>query len=132
MVNPMSEEENITDKGPSARRSRTTIKPVNPNQVLLSIKKNVHSQQLVTEQTAADYRAEFGRLSTSVQMASTFGDWCNLYRRLTGWEIGPAETDDPACATYWSTRRTKPIRSSRSSSAATTTTGSTTARRDPP
>mgnify|MGYP001042061039 CR=1 FL=1 len=90
-----SEEENIMDKAVGSKIADYLIKPVNPNQVLLSIKKNVHSQQLVTEQTAADYRAEFGRLSTSVQMASTFGDWCNLYRRLTGWEIGLAETDDP-------------------------------------
>ena len=90
-----SEEENIMDKAVGSKIADYLIKPVNPNQVLLSIKKNVHSQQLVTEQTAADYRAEFGRLSTSVQMASTFGDWCSLYRRLTGWEIGLAETDDP-------------------------------------
>ncbi len=82
-----SEEENIMDKAVGSKIADYLIKPVNPNQVLLSIKKNVHSRRLVTEQTTADYRAEFGRLAQSLQMADTFQDWCTLYRRLTGWEI---------------------------------------------
>ncbi len=89
-----SEEENIMDKAVGSKIADYIIKPVNPNQVLLSIKKNVHQQQLVTEQTTADYRAEFGRLSASLHMASEFGDWCNLYRRLTSWEIELSESDD--------------------------------------
>ena len=69
-----SEEENIMDKAVGSKIADYLIKPVNPNQVLLSIKKNVHSQQLVTEQTTADYRAEFGRLSSALQMADSFAD----------------------------------------------------------
>ena len=82
-----SEEENIMDKAVGSKIADYLIKPVNPNQVLLSIKKNVHSQQLVTEQTTADYRSEFGRISASLQMAETFQDWCSLYRKITSWEI---------------------------------------------
>ncbi len=90
-----SEEENIMDKAIGSKIADYLIKPVNPNQVLLSIKKNVHRQQLVTEQTTADYRSEFGRLSASLQMASDFADWCALYRRLTAWEIElEASTDE--------------------------------------
>ena len=50
-----SEEEHLMDKAIGSKIADYIIKPVNPNQVLLSIKKNVHSQQLVTEQTTADY-----------------------------------------------------------------------------
>lgn len=82
-----SEEENIMDKAIGSKIADYIIKPVNPNQVLLSIKKNVHSQQLVSEQTSADYRAEFGRISLSYQSASSFSDWCTIYRKLTGWDI---------------------------------------------
>ena len=57
-----SEEENIMDKAIGSKIADYIIKPVNPNQVLLSIKKCVHSQQLVTEQTTADYRAEISSL----------------------------------------------------------------------
>lgn len=62
-----SEEENIMNKAIGSKIADYLIKPVNPNQVLLSIKKNVHSQQLVTEQTTADYRSEFGRISSQLQ-----------------------------------------------------------------
>lgn len=62
--------------------------------MLLSIKKNVHSQQLVTEQTTADYRSEFGRISSQLQMADSFADWCSLYRKLTTWEIELSESSD--------------------------------------
>ncbi|MFI3258585.1 MAG: PglZ domain-containing protein [Rikenellaceae bacterium] len=89
-----SEEENIMDKAIGSKIADYIIKPVNPNQVLLAIKKVVHSQELVTEQTTADYRSEFGRLSASLQMASTFADWCNLYRRLTAWEIELSKAGD--------------------------------------
>ena len=82
-----SEEENIMDKAVGSKIADYLIKPVNPNQVLLSIKKNVHSQQLVTEQTTADYRSEFGRITQSLQTADTFQEWCSIYRRLTSWEI---------------------------------------------
>ena len=89
-----SEEENIMDKAIGSKIADYIIKPVNPNQVLLSIKKNLHSQQLVTEQTTADYRSEFGRIAAQQQSASTFADWCNLYRRLVGWEIELAGSSD--------------------------------------
>lgn len=89
-----SEEENIMDKAVGSKIADYIIKPVNPNQVLLSIKKNVHQQQLVTEQTTADYRAEFGRIAMSFSDARTFDDWCNIYRKLTHWEMDLAESSD--------------------------------------
>ena len=89
-----SEEENIMDKAIGSKIADYLIKPVNPNQVLLPIKKNVHSQQLVTEQTTADYRSEFGRISSQLQMADSFADWCSLYRKLTTWEIELSESND--------------------------------------
>lgn len=73
-----SEEENIMDKAIGSKIADYLIKPVNPNQVLLSIKKHVHSRQLESEQATADYRAEFGRISSLYQSASTFSDWCNI------------------------------------------------------
>ena len=89
-----SEEENIMNKAVGSKIADYLIKPVNPNQVLLSIKKNVHKKQLVTEQTAADYRSEFGRISTSFADARTFSDWCNIYRKLVNWEIELTSSDD--------------------------------------
>ncbi len=89
-----SEEENIMDKAVGSKIADYIIKPVNPNQILLSIKKNVHQQKLVTEQTTADYRAEFGRIAMSFSDARTFEDWCNIYRKLTHWEMDLSESND--------------------------------------
>ena len=89
-----SEEENIMDKAIGSKIADYIIKPVNPSQMLLLIKKHVHSQQLVTEQTTADYRAEFGRIAQSVQNASTFAQWSNLYRKLVGWDIDISSSND--------------------------------------
>ena len=83
-----SEEENIMDKAVGSKIADYLIKPVNPNQVLLSIKKNVHSQQLVTEQTTADYRSEFGLIASSFASARTFADWVRIYQASScGWEV---------------------------------------------
>ena len=89
-----SEEERIMDKAIGSKIADYLIKPVNPNQVLLSIKKNVHSRQLVTEQNTADYRAEFGRISSLLSQAHTFADWCAIYRKLAGWEIELTDSTD--------------------------------------
>jgi hypothetical protein len=61
---------------------------------LLSIKKNLHSEQLVTEQTTADYRSEFGRIAAQQQAAASFNEWCALYRKLVGWEIELSTSSD--------------------------------------
>lgn len=89
-----SEEENIMDKAIGSKIADYIIKPVNPSQMVLLIKKHVHSQQLVTEQTTADYRAEFGRIAQMVHNASSFAQWSNLYRKLVGWDIELSSSDD--------------------------------------
>ena len=89
-----SEEENIMDKAIGSKIADYLIKPINPNQVLLSIKKNVHRERLVTEQTTADYRAEFGKISLSLGEARSFADWCAIYRKIVGWEMELTESTD--------------------------------------
>ena len=89
-----SEEENIMDKAVGSNIADYLIKPINPNQVLLSIKKNLHSHQLVTEKTTADYRSAFGEISLSFSDARTFDDWAAIYRKLVNWDLQLHESDD--------------------------------------
>ena len=89
-----SEEEHIMDKAIGSKIADYIIKPVNRNQVLLSIKKNPHSRQLETEQATADYRAEFGRIAMAVSDAKNFADWCSIYRKLVSWEIELTDSAD--------------------------------------
>lgn len=82
-----NEEENIMDQAVGQNIADYLIKPVNPNQILLSIKKNLHVDRLVSEQTGADYRREFMQLSSEIGDCRTFSDWQRLYGRLTYWEL---------------------------------------------
>ncbi len=90
-----SEEENIMDQAIGNRIADYLIKPVNPNQILLSIKKNLHSREIVNEQASSDYQQEFSKISQLINMASTIEDWMDVYRQLVRWEIKLSETDNP-------------------------------------
>ena len=82
-----SEEEDIMDKAIGSKIADYIVKPVHPSQMLPLIKKHVLSHRLVTEQSTADYRAEFGRIAVSMQNASTFQQWASIYRKLVNWDI---------------------------------------------
>lgn len=88
-----SEEENIMDQAVGNNIADYLIKPVNPMQILMSIKKNLHSEKLVSETTASDYRQEFSRISGLIDTASTIDDWYRLYEKLTAWELRLAQAD---------------------------------------
>lgn len=90
-----SEEENIMDQAIGNRIADYLIKPVNPNQILLSIKKNLHSREIVNEQASSDYRQEFTSLSSVINSASSVEEWMDVYRQLVRWEIKLTETDNP-------------------------------------
>lgn len=88
-----SEEENIMDQAVGNNIADYLIKPVNPNQILLSIKKNLHSERLVSEQASIDYRSEFANIASMISQASTLDDWMRLYEKLTFWEMKLAAAD---------------------------------------
>ncbi len=88
-----SEEENIMDQAVGNKIADYLIKPVNPKQILSSIKKNLHSEELVSQQTSTDYRQEFTRISQQISAASTMEEWMALYTRLTRWEMELTQAD---------------------------------------
>ncbi len=89
-----SDEEDIMDRAIGAKISDYLIKPVNPNQILLAIKKNVDTKRLITEKTTADYREEFSRLGMQINEASCFKDWAEVYKKLVYWELELDESED--------------------------------------
>lgn len=88
-----SEEENIMDQAVGSKIADYLIKPVNPNQILIAIKKHLHSDRLVSEQTSRDYRQDFSTISTLINSADTTAAWCELYERLVYREMELASTD---------------------------------------
>ena len=67
--------------------------PVNPNQILLSLKKNLHSGELVAAQATSSYQQEFQKISTLINMAASIEDWMEVYRQLVYWELKLSDTD---------------------------------------
>ena len=88
-----SEEEDIMNQAIGNKIADYLIKPLNPNQILLSIKKNLHSNALVAEKATSDYQQEFQRISMAINTAATIDDWYELYRRITFWELQLASTE---------------------------------------
>ena len=89
-----SDEENIMDKAIGAKISDYLIKPVNPNQILLSIKKNVDTKRLITEKTTTDYRSEFSKISMKINECQSFEEWADLYKKLVYWELELEQSGD--------------------------------------
>lgn len=82
-----SEEENIMDQAIGNKIADYLIKPVNPSQILLTLKKNLHQQTIVNEALTQDYRQAFQNLSMQMGMASSLDDWKEVYRKLVYWEL---------------------------------------------
>ena len=82
-----SEEENIMDMAIGNQIADYLIKPVNPSQILLSLKKNIHKRGIMVEQTTTNYRGEFSKISQSISEKLSFKAWQQLYRELVDWDI---------------------------------------------
>lgn len=88
-----SEEEDIMNQAIGSEIADYLIKPVNPMQILLSIKKNLHSEALITEKVTGDYQQEFMRISQMINTAQTIEDWYELYATLVRWELTLSNAD---------------------------------------
>ncbi len=91
-----SEEENIMDKAIGAKIADYLIKPVNPKQILLTIKKNVDTKRLITEKTTTDYQTEFSKISMQINDCKNFSEWVDLYKKLVFWELELDQSEDNA------------------------------------
>jgi CheY-like chemotaxis protein len=91
-----NEEESIMDEAIGSKIADYLIKPVNPKQILLSLKKNVEKQRLITMQTTSVYQNEFMQISTRLGSRLSADEWIDLYRTLVFWELELSSSDDKA------------------------------------
>ena len=88
-----SEEENIMNQAIGNKIADYLIKPVNPNQILMSLKKNLHSGALVSQKATSDYQQEFRSIADLTNNSSNIEDWYELYRKLVFWEMELSRTE---------------------------------------
>ena len=89
-----SEEEYIMEEAIGSKIADYLIKPVNPNQILLSLKKNLDHSRLVSEKTTLDYQKEFRKIAMDLAMVNSYEDWVELYKKLLFWEIELENIED--------------------------------------
>ena len=89
-----SEEEHIMEEAIGSKIADYLIKPVNPNQILLALKKNLDHSRLITEKTTLDYQKEFRKIAMDLAMVNSYGDWVELYKKLIFWELELENIED--------------------------------------
>jgi DNA-binding response OmpR family regulator len=90
-----NETENLMDEAIGSQISDYLIKPVNPNQVLLSIKKNIDNKRLVAEKTTVAYQQDFRNLFMALNDNPNHVEWKEIYKKLVYWELEIAKNDTP-------------------------------------
>lgn len=89
-----SEEEYIMEEAIGSKIADYLIKPVNPNQILLSIKKNLDHSRLISEKTTSNYQQEFRKIAMELSQVNSYEEWAELYQKLVYWEIQLEEIED--------------------------------------
>ncbi len=90
-----NETENLMDDAIGSQISDYLIKPVNPNQVLLSLKKIIDNKRLVSEKTTSAYQQQFRNLFMALNSSPDYNEWMELYKKLVYWELEMSRTDSP-------------------------------------
>ena len=88
-----SEEEDIMNQAIGQQIADYLIKPVNPNQILLTLKKNIHRREIVTETVQTNYQQQFQQIAMQIMDCRTWQDWTDIYKKLVRWELELSATD---------------------------------------
>jgi DNA-binding response OmpR family regulator len=70
------------------------IKPVNPKQILLTIKKLIDNKRLVSEKTSMAYQQDFRTLGMTLNENLSHSEWVEVYKKLVYWELSLETLED--------------------------------------
>ena len=88
-----SEEERIMEQAIGEKIADYLIKPVNPSQILLCLKKHIHQHDILSEHTNQSYRQEFSDIAYMIDTAQTLEEWMAIERTLTKWDLDLQDVD---------------------------------------
>jgi YesN/AraC family two-component response regulator len=109
-----SEEEYLMEEAIGSKIADYLIKPVNPNQILLSLKKNLDHSRLVSEKTTSNYQQEFRKIAMNLAMVNSYDEWVDLYQKLIYWELQLENIEDIGMTDILESQKTRPTFSSAS------------------
>lgn len=88
-----SEEENLMNQAIGSKIADYLIKPVNPNQIFLTLKKHLHKRAIETEVANSGYQQNFSKIGMQINDSYTLEEWKEVYKRLVFWELELSDTD---------------------------------------
>src|SRR5215510_2298017 len=100
-----NETENLMDEAIGSQISDYLIKPVNPNQVWLSLKKIIDNKRLVAEKTTTAYQQQFRNLFMALNDNPDHNEWMEIYKRLVYWELEMEKSDSPEMLEVFQTQK---------------------------
>ena len=100
-----NETENLMDDAIGSQITDYLIKPVNPNQVLLSLKKIIDNKRLVAEKTTTAYQQEFRNLFMALNSNPDYNSWMDIYKKLVYWELEMEKSDSPEMREVFQTQK---------------------------
>lgn len=89
-----NEEEHIMEEAIGSHIADYLIKPVNPNQIVLSLKKILDGAKIITEKAVVNYQMEFRQIAMDLMNARDYQDWTSIYKKLVHWEINLENIND--------------------------------------
>jgi CheY-like chemotaxis protein len=93
-----SEEEHIMEEAIGAKIADYLIKPLNPNQILLSVRKILDGKRLVTEKTTQGYQQDFRNIAMAYNDRIGHEEWADIYKKLVFWELALDGANDKSMA----------------------------------
>ncbi|HET9055645.1 MAG TPA: bifunctional response regulator/alkaline phosphatase family protein [Chitinophagaceae bacterium] len=100
-----NETENLMDEAIGSQISDYLIKPVNPNQVLLSLKKIIDNKRLVAEKTTSAYQQQFRNLFVALNSNPNYNEWMEIYKKLIFWELEIEKSNSPEMQEIFQTQK---------------------------
>ncbi len=102
-----NEAENVMEEAIGAQITDYLIKPVNPNQILLTLKKIIDKKELVKEKTSSDYREQFGEIFSKINSGLNYLEWADIYKKIINWEIKIDNSDTSEMANILSMQKSE-------------------------
>src|SRR6185436_15641079 len=100
-----NETENLMNEAIGSQISDYLIKPVNPNQVWLSLKKIIDNRRLVAERTTTAYQQQFRNLFMALNSNPDYNEWMDIYKKLVYWELEMEKSDSPEMREVFQTQK---------------------------
>jgi len=100
-----SEEEHIMEMAIGSKIADYLIKPVNPMQILLALKKILDGKELVTQANVRGYQQEFGKMTMEMQQLDSWAEWSDFYKKLLSWEMKLDESPEEGLKSVLATQK---------------------------